>query len=58
MGIIKSERNERCNTCNCHPNDCPGHFGYISLFKPVFHVGYIKECVKILQKVCKNVLVY
>ena len=54
MGIIESERNERCNTCNCHPNDCPGHFGYISLFKPVFHVGYIKECVKILQKVCKK----
>ena len=54
MGIIKNERNERCNTCNCNANDCPGHFGYISLFKPVFHITYIKECVNILQCICKH----
>jgi DNA-directed RNA polymerase II subunit RPB1 len=53
MGIIKNERNERCNTCNCNANDCPGHFGYISLFKPVFHITYITECVNILQRICK-----
>ena len=54
MGIVKNERNERCNTCNCNANDCPGHFGYIPLFKPVFHVGYIKDCVKVLQNICKK----
>ena len=54
MGIVKNERNERCNTCNCNANDCPGHFGYIPLFKPVFHVGYIKDCVKVLRKICKK----
>jgi DNA-directed RNA polymerase II subunit RPB1 len=32
--------------------DCPGYFGHIELAKPVFHVGWIKEVVKILRCVC------
>ena len=48
-----TDKKLRCATCRCNYIDCPGHFGYISLFKPVFHVGYIKECVQVLQLVCK-----
>jgi len=54
MGIINGDKNERCITCNCNVDECPGHFGYISLVEPVFHVHHIKECVKVLKHICKN----
>ena len=52
----------RCKTCDCtyvgssqtKMNDCPGHFGHIELAKPVYHVGYIDQVVKILRCVCYN----
>ena len=44
----------RCETCNCNYEECPGHFGYISLVKPVFHVYFIKECLLLLKCICKN----
>ena len=40
-----------CKTCNCI-HDCPGHFGYIELSKPVFHIGFITMVLKILRCVC------
>ena len=44
----------KCSTCNCDLYECPGHFGYIHLEKPVFHVGYIKECANLLNSICSN----
>ena len=43
-----------CATCRCNFKDCPGHFGYIHLKNPVFHVGFITECLKLLKCVCYN----
>jgi DNA-directed RNA polymerase beta' subunit len=34
--------------------DCTGHFGYIRLELPVFHIGYFKNTVQILQAICKE----
>ena len=34
--------------------DCPGHFGFVKLALPVFHVGYFKHTVSILQCICKQ----
>lgn len=34
--------------------DCPGHFGFIKLALPVFHGGYFRHTVAILQAVCKE----
>lgn len=31
-----------CETCNKSLNECIGHFGYIDLELPVFHVGYFR----------------
>ncbi len=47
-----TDKKLRCATCKCNFNDCPGHFGYIHLAKPVFHVGFINECLKLLKCVC------
>ena len=47
-----TDKKLRCSTCKCNFNDCPGHFGYIHLAKPVFHVGFISECLKLLKCIC------
>ena len=62
MGIIPiDEKNDSinlflngngCQTCHCTSKECPGHFGYIPLIKPVFHVGYIKNCLRLLNCIC------
>ena len=43
-----------CQTCQCNFEQCPGHFGHIELAKPVYHVGFIEECRKILKCICFN----
>ena len=53
-----NQKGQRCRTCNCtyersqDVNDCPGHFGHIELARPVYHVGFIEDVVKILRCVC------
>ena len=49
----------RCKTCDCtyagsasKMDDCPGHFGHIELFRPVYHCGFIDEVVRILRCFC------
>lgn len=43
-----------CETCHENLQDCIGHFGYIRLCLPVFHPGYFKATLKILQMICKH----
>lgn len=33
--------------------DCVGHYAYIKLVVPVFHIGYFKHTIAILQCICK-----
>ena len=47
-----SESKFECKTCKCNSKECPGHFGYIKLAKPVYHVFFIDICLKVLQCVC------
>lgn len=49
-----SEKSQTCETCAGNMTDCPGHFGNIKLALPVFHIGYFKHTVAILQVVCKE----
>nr|AOE43186.1 RNA polymerase III largest subunit [Cavenderia deminutiva] len=49
-----SEKNMPCQTCGLSIVDCVGHFGYIELQLPVFHIGYFKNITNILQMICKN----
>ena len=52
MGTV--DKTLLCETCKCNFSDCPGHFGHIELAKPMFHVGFIEVCRKILRCVCYN----
>ena len=52
MGVI--DKDSYCKTCNCKSKQCPGHFGYIPLVKPVFHVYFIKECLYLIKCICQN----
>uniref|UniRef100_A0ABD2X2W8 DNA-directed RNA polymerase n=1 Tax=Trichogramma kaykai TaxID=54128 RepID=A0ABD2X2W8_9HYME len=46
------DRNSRCQTCSGNIVDCPGHFAHINLAKPVYHIGFITNTIKILTCVC------
>lgn len=42
-----------CGTCGKSLSECIGHYGYIDLELPVFHVGYFRSVIGILQTICK-----
>ncbi|KAF1790063.1 RNA polymerase Rpb1, domain 5 [Phytophthora cactorum] len=49
-----SNKKDTCDTCHLKLSDCVGHFGYIKLELPVFHIGYFKAITEILQNICKS----
>lgn len=51
MGI---SRQGMCETCGGKLAECMGHFGSIQLQLPVFHIGYFKHVIVILQCICKS----
>lgn len=42
-----------CETCGENMEDCIGHFAFIRLRLPVFHPGYFKATIQVLQMICK-----
>eukprot|EP01105_Mastigella_eilhardi_P025761 TRINITY_DN7112_c0_g1_i1.p1 TRINITY_DN7112_c0_g1~~TRINITY_DN7112_c0_g1_i1.p1 ORF type:complete len:1449 (-),score=402.34 TRINITY_DN7112_c0_g1_i1:65-4234(-) len=52
MGV--SDKTSECGTCGLKLTDCPGHFGYLKLELPVFHVGFFRAILQILQVICKS----
>lgn len=48
-----SDKKELCETCGHKMQDCVGHFGHIRLMLPVFHIGYFRSIITILQNICK-----
>ncbi|KAG2114656.1 uncharacterized protein F5147DRAFT_677590 [Suillus discolor] len=49
-----TEKNAFCETCGLNSVDCVGHYAYIKLVVPVFHIGYFKHTIAILQAICKT----
>ncbi|TDL29012.1 beta and beta-prime subunits of DNA dependent RNA-polymerase [Rickenella mellea] len=49
-----TEKNAYCETCGLSSADCVGHYAYIKLALPVFHIGYFKHTIAILQQICKT----
>lgn len=52
MGV--SGNSSECQTCHGNLATCHGHFGHIKLALPVFHVGYFKATIQVLQTICKS----
>jgi DNA-directed RNA polymerase II subunit RPB1 len=52
MGTV--DKTLACETCKSNFTDCPGHPGYIELAKPMYHVGFVEVCRKILRCICFN----
>lgn len=49
-----NQKDSPCQTCGKNLNGCVGHFGYLDLELPVFHVGYFRSIIMILQSICKR----
>ncbi|GAA6095439.1 DNA-directed RNA polymerase III subunit RPC1-like, partial [Tachysurus ichikawai] len=49
-----SEKDRGCETCGKNLADCLGHYGYVDLELPCFHIGYFKAIINILQMICKT----
>ena len=50
MGVI--DHNKVCVTCEQKNTFCPGHFGHITLAKPMFYVQFFDTVHKVLRCVC------
>ena len=48
-----SSKVKRCRTCAKELSKCNGHYGYIKLALPAFHIGFVKRIIEILQCICK-----
>lgn len=48
-----SSKNGTCETCHMSMADCVGHYAYIKLVLPVYHIGYFRACITMLQDICK-----
>ncbi|KAG0057284.1 hypothetical protein BGZ83_000074 [Gryganskiella cystojenkinii] len=49
-----SDKQATCETCGLKQQDCIGHFAHIKLCLPVFHIGYFRAAIVILQNICKT----
>jgi DNA-directed RNA polymerase II subunit RPB1 len=41
-----------CETCGCDLKSCPGHWGHVTLARPMFHWGFMKATHNVLRSVC------
>src|SRR3989338_3916398 len=58
LGII--DPGLRCKTCAGKLKECPGHFGYIELARPIIHIKYAPLILNVLRgtcKVCNRILI-
>ncbi|KAF9563677.1 beta and beta-prime subunits of DNA dependent RNA-polymerase [Agrocybe pediades] len=49
-----TDKSAFCETCGQSSVNCVGHYAYIKLSVPVFHIGYFKHTIAILQAICKT----
>ncbi|BEI84854.1 hypothetical protein CcaverHIS002_0502550 [Cutaneotrichosporon cavernicola] len=49
-----NEKGGTCPTCHEDHTHCVGHYGYVKLALPVFHIGYYRPTINMLQCICKT----
>ncbi|PIN81067.1 DNA-directed RNA polymerase subunit A' [Candidatus Woesearchaeota archaeon CG10_big_fil_rev_8_21_14_0_10_30_7] len=52
LGVI--DPGLRCKTCGSKLKECIGHFGYIELARPVFHIKFVKQIYDSLRCTCRD----
>ncbi len=52
MGVI--DPGLRCKTCGSKLKECPGHFGYIELARPVIHINFVSLIFNLLKSTCRD----
>jgi len=52
LGVI--DPGLRCKTCGCRLKECPGHFGFIELARPVIHIEFVKLVLDLLRCSCRQ----
>ena len=51
LGVI--DPGLRCKTCGGKLKECPGHFGYIELARPVINIKFVRQILDLLKSTCK-----
>ena len=51
LGVI--DPGLRCKTCGGKLKECPGHFGYIELARPIVHITFVRQVLDLLKSTCK-----
>ncbi|RSH83323.1 uncharacterized protein EHS24_007001 [Apiotrichum porosum] len=49
-----NEKGGICTTCHEDHTHCVGHYGFVKLALPVFHIGYFRPTINMLQCICKT----
>jgi len=52
LGVI--DPGLRCKTCGSKLKECPGHFGYIELARPIVHIKFIGVLIDLLRTTCRE----
>ncbi len=52
MGIV--DPGLRCRTCGSRVSECPGHFGYVELARPVIHIKFSETIYRVLAATCRS----
>ena len=52
LGVI--DPGLRCKTCGSRLKECIGHFGYISLARPVVHINFVSVVLTFLRSTCRE----
>jgi DNA-directed RNA polymerase subunit A' len=52
MGVI--DPGIRCKTCGHGLKECPGHFGYIELARPIVHLKFVPILLSLMRSFCDH----
>ena len=52
LGVI--DPGLKCKTCGSKLKECPGHFGYIELARPIIHVKYVDLALNLMKCTCRE----
>jgi len=52
LGVI--DPGLKCKSCGQKLKECPGHFGFIELARPVIHIKFVSVILDLLRSICRG----